>query len=177
MRSSKSSPERAFAAVKHNGYWYYIDQTDITLELKNSAGSAENLKLLEAASGGVDIAFVQGSLRTLVPDTELVSLGSLFFEPLWIFYRKDLSLQRIPNLKGLRLAVGREGSGSKVLALRLLELNGLNSTNIRIIHYGYQKAADMLQSGEVDAAFFVSTHRASFVMDLIDSKFFKLMGI
>jgi TRAP transporter TAXI family solute receptor len=158
-------------------YREILSKEGITLELKNTAGSAENLKLLETASGGVDIAFVQGSLKLLVSDTELVSLGSLFFEPLWIFHRNDLALERIPDLKGLRLAVGREGSGTKVLALRLLELNGLNSTNTRIIAYGYQKAADMLLSGEVDAAFFVSTHRASFVINLIDSKSVKLMGV
>jgi TRAP transporter TAXI family solute receptor len=158
-------------------YREILSKEGITLELKNTAGSAENLELLEAASGGVDIAFVQGSMKLLVPYTELVSLGSLFFEPLWIFHRHDLDLQRIPDLKGLLLAIGEEGSGTKILAMRLLELNGLNSTNTRIISYGYQKAADMLLSGEVDAAFFVSTQRAACVTTLIDSKSVKLMGI
>ena len=158
-------------------YREILSKEGITLELKNTAGSAENLELLEAASGGVDIAFVQGSMKLLVPYTELVSLGSLFFEPLWIFHRHEVDLQRIPDLKGLLLAIGEEGSGTKILAMRLLELNGLNSTNTRIISYGYQKAADMLLSGEVDAAFFVSTQRAAYVTTLIDSKSVKLMGI
>ena len=158
-------------------YREILSREGITLDLKNTAGSAENLKLLGAESGGVDIAFVQGSMKSLVPDTELVSLGSLFFEPLWIFHRKGLALQRLPDLKGLRLAVGEEGSGTKILAKRLLELNGVNAQNTRGFTYGYQKAADMLLSGEVDAAFFVSTHRASYVINLIDSKSVKLMGI
>ena len=158
-------------------YREILSKEGITLDLKNTAGSAENLKLLGAESGGVDIAFVQGSMKSLVPDTELVSLGSLFFEPLWIFHRKGLALQRLPDLKGLRLAVGEEGSGTKILAMRLLELNGVNAQNTRGFTYGYQKAADMLLSGEVDAAFFVSTHRASYVINLIDSKSVKLMGI
>jgi len=158
-------------------YQQFLSREGITLDLKNTAGSAENLKLLEAASGGVDIAFVQGSMKSLVPDTELVSLGSLFFEPLWIFHRSDLALRRIPDLKGLRLAVGEEGGGTKVLTMRLLELNGLNSQNTQILVYGYQKAADMLLNGEVDVAFFVSTHLAAHVMKLIDSKSVKLMGL
>jgi len=154
-----------------------LSREGITLELINTAGSAENLKLLDAASGGVDIAFVQGSMKSLVQDTDLVSLGSLFFDPLWIFHRNDLALRRIPDLKGLRLAVGEEGGGTKILTMRLLELNGVNSQNTQIFAYGYQKAADMLLNGEVDVAFFVSTHLAAHVINLIDSKSVKLMGI
>jgi TRAP transporter TAXI family solute receptor len=158
-------------------YQEILSKEGISLDLKNTAGSAENIKLLSAESGGVDVAFVQGSMKSLVQDTDLVSLGSLFFEPLWIFYRNDLALRRIPDLKGLRLAVGEEGSGTKILALGLLELNGVNSQNTRIFANGYQKAADMLLNAEVDVAFFVSTHHASHVIQLIDSKSVKLMGL
>jgi TRAP-type uncharacterized transport system substrate-binding protein len=122
-------------------YQEILAKEGIALDLRNTAGSAENLKLLGAKSGGVDVAFVQGSMKSLAQDTELVSLGSLFFEPLWIFYRKDLALRRIPDLKGMRLAVGEEGSGTKILTMRLLELNGVNSQNTRILSYGYQSSS------------------------------------
>jgi TRAP-type uncharacterized transport system substrate-binding protein len=135
-------------------YQEILAKEGITLDLRTTAGSAENLKLLGAKSGGVDVAFVQGSMKSLAKDTDLVSLGSLFFEPLWIFHRTDLALRRIPDLKGLRLAVGEEGGGTKILTMRLLELNGVNSQNTRILSYGYQKAADMLLNAEVDVAFF-----------------------
>ena len=158
-------------------YRQILAKEGITLELKTTAGSAENLKLLGAASGGVDVAFVQGSMRSLAQDTDLVSLGSLFFEPLWIFHRKDLALRRASDLKGLRLAVGVEGSGTKILVMRLLDLNGVNSQNAQIFSYGYQKAAEMLLNGEVDVAFFVSTHLADHVLKLIDSKSVTLMGV
>ena len=158
-------------------YREILSREGIALDLRTTAGSAENLKLLDAASGGVDIAFVQGSMKSLVQDTDLVSLGSLFFEPLWIFHHSDLASRRIPDLKGLRLAVGEEGGGTKILSMRLLELNGINSQNTQILSYGYQEAADMLLKGEVDAAFFVSTHLASHVINLIDSKSVKLMGL
>jgi hypothetical protein len=113
----------------------------------------------------------------MAQDTDLESLGSLFFDPLWIFYRKDLALRRIPDLKGLRLAVGEEGSGTKILTMHLLKLNGVDSQNTRILSDGYQKAAEMLLNAEVDVAFFVSTHRAAQVLKLIDSKSVKLMGL
>jgi len=158
-------------------YREILSREGISLDLRNTAGSAENIKLLGAKSGGVDIAFVQGSMKSSARDTDLVSLGSLFFEPLWIFHRSDLAVRRIPDLKGLRLAVGEEGDGTKILTTRLLELNGLNSQNTRIFAYGYQKAADMLLNGEVDVAFFLSTHLAAHVIKLIDSKSVKLMGL
>ena len=154
-----------------------LSKEGITLDLKNTAGAAENLNLLDAASGGVDVAFVQGSMKSLVPKTDLVSLGSLFFEPLWIFHRNELALRRIPDLKGLRLAVGEEGGGTRISTMKLLELKGVNSQNTQILAYGYQKAADMLLNGEVDVAFFMSTHLAAHVINLIDSKSVKLMGL
>jgi len=158
-------------------YQELLAKEGITLDLRNTAGSAENLKQLVAKSGGVDVAFVQGSMKSLAPDTDLVSLGSMFFEPLWIFFRNDLALRRIPDLKGLRLAVGNEGSGTKILTMRLLELNGVNAQNTRILTDGYQKAAEMLLNDEVDVAFFLSTHLASHVIKLIDSNAVELMGL
>ena len=158
-------------------YREILSRDGIDLELRSTAGSAENLKLLAAESGGVDVAFVQGSMKSSAPNPDLVSLGSLFFDPLWIFHRNDLKLHRIPDLKGLRLAVGEEGGGTKILTMRLLELNGVSSQNSKILYYGYQKAADMLINGDVDVAFFVSTHLADHVIKLIDSKSVKLMGI
>ena len=93
------------------------------------------------------------------------------------FFRNDLALRRIPDLKGLRLAVGKEGSGTKILTMRLLELNGVNVQNTRILTDGYQKAAEMLLNDEVDVAFFLSTHLASHVIKLIDSNAVELMGL
>ena len=158
-------------------YQEILSKEGIMLDLRNTAGSAENLKLLGAESDGVDVAFVQGSMKALAQDTDLVSLGSLFFEPLWIFHRDELALRRMPDLKGLRLAVGEEGSGTTILTMQLLELNGVNSQNTRILSNGYQRATDMLLGGEVDAAFFVSTHLAPYVIKLIDAKSVKLMGL
>ena len=157
-------------------YQKILAKQGIELKLRNTAGSVENLNLLANASEGVDVAFVQGSMKSLAQNTDLESLGSLFFEPLWIFHRNQLSLRRMPDLKGLRIAVGEEGGGTKILALRLLELNGINPQNTELLSIGYQKAAGMLLAGEVDVAFFVSTHLAPHVIKLIDSKSVKLMG-
>ncbi|NQT69486.1 MAG: TAXI family TRAP transporter solute-binding subunit [Desulfobacteraceae bacterium] len=158
-------------------YSEILAREDIALKVKSPAGSAENLKLLTAESDGVDIAFVQGGMGALAQTENLVSLGSLYFEPLWIFHRKDLTLNQLADLKGLRLAVGVEGSGTRILALQLLGLNGITAKNTQLLSYGSQRAADRLLNGEVDIAIFVASHRASYVDRLLKSKSIKLIGL
>jgi len=149
----------------------------IELELRTSAGSVENLALLEAEHDGVDVAFVQGGLGSLAKTDSLVSLCSVFFEPLWIFHKAGLEVKRLPDLKGLRVAVGAEGSGTRILSLHLLGLNGITDENTHLLTCGHQEAADMLRRGEIDVAMFVSTHRANYVFDLLRSGDVKLMGL
>ena len=170
------SPKGAYFAFgkKHSELFA---KEGISLEVKKTAGSAENLKLLEAGSDGVDIAFIQGGMGALAKTKKLVSLGSLYFEPLWIFHQKDLTLHRLSDLKGLRVAVGKEGSGTKVLTIQLLKLNGITSKNTRLLLYDSEKAIEKLLKGEIDVAFFVTTHRSSYLRPLRKSKSITLMGL
>jgi TRAP transporter TAXI family solute receptor len=170
------SPKGAYFAFGKK-YSELFEKEGISLEVKITAGSVENLKLLEADSGGVDIAFIQGGMGTLAKTENLVSLGSLYFEPLWIFHQKDLTLNRLSDLKGLRIAVGAEGSGTKVLAMQLLELNGINAKNAQLLLYDSQQAVEGLLNGEIDVAFFVTTHRSSYLRPLLKSKSITLMGL
>ena len=170
------SPEDA-TFTYGKAYQEILAKDGVTLEVRTTAGSAENIKLLEADSGGVDVAFVQGGMAPLAKTKNLVTLGSLYFEPLWIFHKKDLKLNRLPDLQGLRVAVGPEGSGTRVLAMQLLGRNGISEKNTQILPYGHEKAADLLLSGEIDVAIFVSTHRTPYVLRLIDSKSVRLMGL
>jgi TRAP transporter TAXI family solute receptor len=170
------SPSGAYFAFGKK-YSELFAKENISLEVKITAGSAENLKLLESDSDGADIAFVQGGMSILANTEKLVSLGSLYFEPLWIFHQKGLSLHRLSDLKGLRVAVGEEGSGTKVLAMQLLGLNGITSKNTQLLSYPSQLAVERLLNGEIDIAFFVSTHRSPYILRLFGSKSIKLMGL
>ena len=170
------SPKGAYFAFGKK-YSELFAKEGISLEVKITAGSAENLKLLEADSDGVDIAFIQGGMAALAKTEKLVSLGSLYFEPLWIFHQKDLTLHRLSDLKGLRVAVGEEGSGTNILAMQLLGLNGITAKNTRLLSYGPIQAAERLLKGEIDVAFFVTTHRSSYLRPLLISKSITLMGL
>ena len=169
------SPKGAYFAFGKK-YSELFAKEGISLEVKKTAGSAENLKLLEADSNSVDIAFVQGGMSALAKTENLVSLGSLYFEPLWIFHQKDLTLNRLSDLKGLRVAVGEEGSGTKVLAMQLLIVNGITAKNTQLLSYDSVQAVEMLLKGKIDVAFFVTTHRSSYLLPLRKSKSLPLMG-
>jgi TRAP transporter TAXI family solute receptor len=170
------SKEGAYFAYGQ-AYSEILERNGVQLEVRPTAGSDYNLQLLETGDGGVDVAFMMSGMRPLAKTDNLVSLGSLYFEPLWIFHRPELELNRLTDLQGLRVAVGVEGSGTKILAMQLLGLNGITAKNTQILSYGYQRAADMLLNGEVDVVMFVSTHRSTYVLQLLQSKSVKLMGL
>ncbi|MGD8370679.1 MAG: TAXI family TRAP transporter solute-binding subunit [Syntrophobacterales bacterium] len=170
------SPSGAYFAYG-GAYSEILKRNGIRLEVLPTAGSAENMRLLEAESDGVHVALIAGGFSTLAQSDEIISLGSLYYEPLWIFHQTNLTLARLPDLKGLRLAVGEEGSGTKILALQLLELNGITEKNTRLLSHGSQEAANMLLQKKLDAAIFVTTHRSPYIQPLMKSRSIKLMGL
>jgi TRAP transporter TAXI family solute receptor len=158
-------------------YREILGQNGITLELIKTSGSVENLRLLEMPSGGADVAFVQGGLKELADSKNLVALGSLYFEPMWVFHRLDVLLEQLTDFHRVRIAIGPEGSGSRVLALQMLKLNGIDETNAKFYAYESQEAADSLLEGHIDVAFFVASHRSDYIMQLFNSNSVGILGI
>jgi len=106
-------------------YRKILARNGITLEILPSLGSVENLRRLSDPKARVDVGFVQGGLPTELRSDDLVSLGSVFYEPLFVLYRNRVAIDRLSKLAGRRLAVGLEGSGGHALALALLKQNGI----------------------------------------------------
>ena len=136
-------------------YASILAKNGITLEVLTSAGSLENLDRLKM--NAAQIGFVQGGVvePSEDPDTEansqLLSLGSAFYEPVWVFYRDARKLDRLTDLRGKRLAIGQEGSGIRQLALQLLAANEITHGD-HLVPLGGLKAAEALQQGQIDAA-------------------------
>jgi len=88
-------------------YAQRLKRHGIQVELRNTQGAAENLALLRDPSSGVDLAFVQGGAAEPAADEHLMSLGSMFHEPVWLFYRTDSArrLLKQPRLDRLALSV------------------------------------------------------------------------
>ena len=104
-------------------YSTLLARDGIVLSVVQSEGSLDNLSRLMRPRSGVDIALVQSGLTESGDTSDLVSLGSMFYEPLMIFYRSPKPLERLSELKGGRIAIGPQGSGVRSLALALLKAN------------------------------------------------------
>ncbi|MES2491003.1 MAG: TAXI family TRAP transporter solute-binding subunit [Pseudomonadota bacterium] len=102
-----------------------LKRNGITLNLLPSQGSLDNLEQLADPDSKIDIGFVPSGLGTDTDVSNLASLGSVFYQPVSIFYRAPKAIERLSQLKGKRIAVGREGSGTRFLALALLKANGI----------------------------------------------------
>lgn len=136
----------------------------VTLKIISSEGSEENLKRLDDPAFHVDVGFVQGGVTNGCEKSKLVSLGSISYEPLLIFYRGATSLGLISELKGKRLAIGPQGSGAHSTALTLFQLNGMETNGPNLLNLGAGEAAKALLAGSVDAVFLMGDSASPEIM-------------
>lgn len=148
----------------------------ITLEVITTAGAVENLRLAAGAEPEVDLAFVQGGLEP-AQGARPVALGSLYYEPLWVFHRLDPPPSRLSELTGRRIAVGAPGSGTRAVTLALLEANGISEGQASLLGLDASAAAGALLSGEIDAAFLVGAPELPAVTRLAGSDAVALLDL
>jgi hypothetical protein len=117
-------------------------------------------------NGEADVAFVQSGV---VPaETHVLEgIASLYFEPLWLFHRADLPVQRLTDLRGKRVQIGAEGSGTRSVATRLLRLNGIDESNTTFVGVSNSEAAGLLEEGGLDAAFIVTSPTTEIIAQLM----------
>jgi TRAP-type uncharacterized transport system substrate-binding protein len=165
----------------------------IEVILKPSAGSRENLRLLQDPKQDVQIAFVQGgsteTLRTNAAGEEeklpVMSLGSMFYEPVWLFYRTDAAkklkrdgmLSEIPQLHGMRVNVGARGSGIPGIVNRMLLANRMDREDIKRSNLDLTPAVVALLGGELDALAMVSAPESPLVQMLLQTPGIRLLEI
>ena len=135
-------------------YRKILARNGVKLRILPSDGSLDNLKKRNDPAVSVDVGFVQGGVSAGIPVDNLVSLGSVFHEPLALFYRSAAPLNRISKLGGKRLAIGPEVSGTRALALILLKANGIEPGGATtLLNLGGEDAAQALIKNKADAAF------------------------
>lgn len=135
-------------------YRTILARNGIKLKIVSSEGSLDNLKKLSDPHSGIDVGFVQGGVAGDMPIDGLVSLGSISYVPVSVFYRGHERLDRLSELRGKRVAIGVPGSGSRVLALTLLKANEIElGGSTELLDMGGDEAAQALTEGKIDAAF------------------------
>jgi TRAP-type uncharacterized transport system substrate-binding protein len=190
-------------------YAQQLARHDIRVELRPTQGAAENLQLLR--SGQVDLAFVQGGADAdhaadgSNPDAHLRSLGSMFYEPVWFFFRYDPpktpraasaphggvatlgrpgggqldapGLTQLSQLKGWRLNIGAPGSGVPNLMQRLLEANRIEPASLTLLQQSQTPAVVDLLEGRLDALVFASAPESLMVQMLLQTPGIRLFDI
>ncbi|MEP7056349.1 MAG: TAXI family TRAP transporter solute-binding subunit [Caldimonas sp.] len=177
-----TGPDQGAYAEFGKRYVQALKEHGITVELRSTQGAAENLRLLDDPKSGVDVAFVQGGAADEphaddATDPALVSLGSLFYEPVWLFYRSDAAqrllgaptLSNLPQLAGWRLNIGAPGSGVPNLMLKLIEANRIDPTALTLVRLAQTPAVVALLGGEIDALVFASAPESLMVQMLLQT--------
>ncbi|WP_322030113.1 TAXI family TRAP transporter solute-binding subunit [Paraburkholderia sp. J76] len=133
-------------------YRAILARNGVKLKILESDGSVQNLQRLLDPRQHVDLAFVQGGVADGKDTHSLMSLGSVAYLPIVVFYRGS-GLTRLSDLDGMRIAIGRVGSGTRELALKLLSANGIDpGGNSTFLPLDGMDAATALVSGRVEAA-------------------------
>lgn len=154
----------------------------VSLKLRTTGGTSENLALLSDPDSGVDFAMVQGGVADLSKHPNFVSIAGVFYEPVWVWYRESSfpnesgRLGLLSQLKGKRISIGNEGSGTLSLASQLLEASGLTLGDVRAEKLKPLDALEKFKKGELDAVFLVSAAEAPLVKSFYETPGIRLMS-
>ena len=159
-----------------------LAEEGISVRLRTTGGTSDNLALLNNPNSGVDFAMVQGGVADLSKHPELVSIAGVFYEPVWVWYRESSfpkesgRLSLLSQLKDKRVSIGNEGSGTLTLASQLLEASGLSMSDIRAEKLKPLEALEKFKKGELDAIFLVSAAEAPLLKSFYETPGIRLMS-
>jgi hypothetical protein len=145
-------------------YKKIIETHGVKVDVVPSQGALDNLQRLADPKAKVDVGFVQGGLADGVDISRLASLGTVFTQPLMVYYRLPEVVDRLTALRGKRIGIGAEGSGTRALALKLLKANDMDEKDATLTGDHGEQAARRLVDGELDAAFLMGDSATPQVM-------------
>lgn len=185
-RFIEPAPEKkiVIAAGSKSGTYYQtalaykklLEQDKVEVTVLETLGSVENAKLIE--EGRADIGFVQNGILKKEQLTKVESLASVYYEPLWVFYRNEgFEIDYIIQLISKKVAIGSIGSGTQDLAQTILNDNGINASNTTLLNIGSKKAKEQLLKGEIDAMFVVISPKSDIVKTLLEDPSINVLSI
>ncbi|MER2163319.1 MAG: TAXI family TRAP transporter solute-binding subunit [Psychrobacter alimentarius] len=151
----------------------YVKTFGVNSKTQTTGASVENVNLL--TQGKVDMVLalsdvvtdaVEGKNNFDKPITNIQQLAVLYPNVVQIVTTKKSGIKNIENLKGKRIAVGDQGSGTEVNARTLLEGFGITYDDVTVDYLGFSEAADGMKAGKIEAAFFSSGLPNSSLMEL-----------
>jgi len=161
-------------------YQKLLQKEGVKLNILTTAGSVESLELLKNKK--VDLAFLQGGIvnedskKGLATSEGLHALASIYYEPVWIFYRGE-PLHYLSELTDKRVSIGEIGSGVRPIALELLQLNGIQTTGKKIQSLGLHDSMEKLKANEIDLFFTIASPTAPAIKNLLADNSIQLMHL
>jgi TRAP-type uncharacterized transport system substrate-binding protein len=148
----------------------------LKVDIQNSSGSAQSLEWLLGRGKRADAALVQGGvmLPEAAQNERINTLGSVAYEPVWVFYRGNFELDKLRQLQGWRISIGDEGSGLRGLAMQLLDANEI-PLGKQLIALSGLNAAEAIMQSRIDAAFVIASADSPVVQVLLRSPNIRLM--
>lgn len=139
----------------------------VTLEVLETAGSLENIELLESAETDVDVAFVQGGTGGRALGDRIRSLASVYYEPLWLFMNESIRVDLPADVIGKTMSIGPQGSGTRALVLELARDSGISENDLEISELNGVAAVDALRDGSLDMMMLVASPKSELVQQLL----------
>jgi TRAP-type uncharacterized transport system substrate-binding protein len=160
-----------------NRYREILARDGVTLVERLTGGAEDNMQLLRNPNSGVDVAFAQGGMATAADADSLDMIASLYYEPLWIFYRDPKTLTQLNHLVGKRVAVGAKGSGTLAFVTPILAANKVTAANTEFVQSGAADALAALRAGQLDAVLLVGSAKTALILDALHDPAFKMMSL
>lgn len=158
--------DRYAPLLKHEG---------IKLDIRSSSGSIENYQRLTDPDSAYEVGFIQSGTTNPKDTDNLQTIAAVSYEPIWVFYRGDATIDLLSQLRGKRISLGVPGSGLLNVSQVLLGYSGITSRNSTLLQMDANAAYQGLQSGRIDAAFFIGRPDADMQRTLLTSNL-KLMS-
>ncbi|MFZ6844573.1 TAXI family TRAP transporter solute-binding subunit [Undibacterium sp. RuTC16W] len=148
-----------------------LAKNDITIHFQETQGSQENLQKISDPDSEIELGFVQsGSTNEAEAEEKgLISLGSLFYEPIWIFYRSNKEITSLAQFKGKAVNVGPDGMGVARLFKQILSVNGMEESDVRLSSLENTPATVALLDGKVDVLVFSSASDSPLLQMLLQT--------
>jgi TRAP-type uncharacterized transport system substrate-binding protein len=182
---NRMPPHRIVMATGPEGSAYYEDgkryraalaRAGVEVQLLPTVGSVETAALLRDPHSGVSVGLIQGGVVGAANTVGLESLGTLAYEPLWWFHRRENQGVGVDGLRGRKIAIGPQGSGTRALSLELIKRTGMERQIGELLALGPREAAEKLKAGEIDVAFMMNSWDAPVVQELLADERVALSG-
>ncbi len=185
-RFIQPAPERkiVIAAGSVDGEYYktalkykkLLEEDKVEVTVLETAGSLENAQLIKEKKA--DIGFVQSGILTQNDSEQIESLASIYYEPIWIFYRNEgFSIDYVVQLISKKISVGGLNTGTSYLATTILKDNGINSTNTQLLNLSTQESKQKLLNGEIDAMIMVISPESKTIEELLENPHINVLSI